>query len=84
MAGDMHGEGTCVAGGACDGWHAWWGFAWQEVCMGECVAGVCVTRGGMRGRTDGHCSRWYASDWNAVLLNKYLHTFLLESQKSPA
>ena len=36
-----------------------------EACMAN---GVCVVRGGMHGRRDGHFSGWYASYWNALLL----------------
>ena len=45
------------------GWYMWQGacvagnHAWQRTCMA----------GGMRGRRDGHCSRRYASYWNAFL-----------------
>ena len=55
------GWGACMAGGlgACvaGGMHGR-GYAWQ---------GVCVA-GGIHGRIKGHCSRWYASYWNAFLL----------------
>ena len=57
----MHGREACMAGGmhgrgACvAGRSMWWGGVWQ---------------GGVRGRRDGHCSRWYASYWNAFLLWK--------------
>ena len=54
--------GACVAGGHAreEGMHG--GHVWQGVCMA----------GGMHGRRDGHCSRLYASYWNAFLLKKYI------------
>ena len=67
---------TRVWQGGCawQGGHEWqgacmaWGHAWQGVCMagglhgrGACMP-VCVY-----GRRDGHCSRQYASYWNAFL-----------------
>ena len=60
MAGSMHGreyawQGACMAGGMCGGGVHGRGHAWQ---------------GGMHGRRDGHCSRWYASYWNAFLFKK--------------
>ena len=59
-------EGACVAGG-----HAWPGRAW----WGEgCVAGEACMAGGVCGRRDGHCSRQYASYWNAFLLHYVLYT----------
>ena len=63
-----------MAGGAgClwqEGEHAWQGgvhgggHAWQE---GACIAEGYAWWGGMHGRTDGHCSVRYASQWNAFL-----------------
>ena len=43
--------------------HTWQGCAGQ----GACVAGVCMVSR-IRGRRDGHCSRWYTSYWNVFLL----------------
>ena len=44
--------------------------AWQGACVARgrraWQVGACVA-GGMRGRRDGHCSRRYASYWNAFL-----------------
>ena len=64
------GEGACVAEGVCV----------VGVCMAEggmcdrggaCMVRVCMTGGmcgrGLFGRRDGHCSRQYASYWNAFL-----------------
>ena len=64
--GDMHGRGACMARGVYGGGHVWQGAgivgeqAWQD----------------MHGRRDGHCSRWYASYWNAFLLMKYCFKYL--------
>ena len=55
-------KGACMAGGMHGREHAWWG---------TCMAG------GVYGRRDGHCSRRYASYWNAFLfLNKNCHQIL--------
>ena len=35
--------------------------------------GSCVAGGGMHGRRNGHCSRWYASYWHAFLYAINLH-----------
>ena len=58
MAGGMHGREACMAGG-----HAWWGHAWQGLCMaggaymagghawwGHAWQGVCMAGTGMHGR----------------------------------
>ena len=71
--GDVHGkEGACMAkGGGMHGegsMHGKVGGAWQK--------GASMTKGsvhgrgegGMRGRRDSHCSRRYASYWNAFLV----------------
>ena len=58
--GDMHGRG--VHGGGKDVW------------QGVCVAGEACMAGGVCGRRDGHCSRQYASYWNAFLLHYVLYT----------
>ena len=65
-------SGACVAGACMAGEHAWWG-AWHGVCVhGRGMHGGGHARGrGMRGRRDGHCSRRYASYWNASLF-RYL------------
>ena len=47
---------------------------WQGVCVaGACMAGGVLGRGCVAGgRRDGHCSRQYASYWNAFLyISKY-------------
>ena len=46
------------------------GCAWQEASMagGAWMAEGHAWQGGMCGRRDGHCSRCYASYWNAFLL----------------
>ena len=36
---------------------------------GACIASGMHGRG--HGRRDGHCSGWYASYWNAFLLNNF-------------
>ena len=54
MAGGMHGRGACMEGGMCD--------------RGACMTGG-MHGGGMYGRRDGHCSRQYASYWNAFLFD---------------
>ena len=54
IAGGMHGRGCAWQGACMEGGHAWQG-------------GV-HSRGGMRALRDGHCSRCYASYWNAFLL----------------
>ena len=52
---------ACTAGGVHGRGHAWkGGHAWQRV--------VHSRGGGMRALRDGHCSRCYASYWNAFLL----------------
>ena len=51
--------GGCVAGGMHGGGMPGRG--------GACVARGTYGSGGMRGRRDGHCSRWYASCWNTFL-----------------
>ena len=45
------------------------GHVWQGVCGG----GACMA-GGVRGTRDGHCSRRYASYWNAFLFQINLRT----------
>ena len=54
----------------CGGMHgrgcAWQGHVWQGMCV--------VGRGGVCGRRDGHCSRQYASYWNAFLLVSFVTT----------
>ena len=64
----VHKRGACMAGGM----HG--GGGWQRACMaGACMMGCMHGRGyewqggGVRGRTDGHCSGRYASYWNAFL-----------------
>ena len=59
VVGGMHAQGVCMAGQGC-----------VCVCVCVCVAGGHAwLGGGMHGRRDGHCSGWYASYWNAFLLN---------------
>ena len=86
MAGAMRGKGVHGGGHAWQGnvhgkgMHGGGGHAWQGGMHGR---GVCVARGYawqgacMKGDThgmrDGHCSRWYASSWNAFLLSYYLY-----------
>ena len=67
--GGMHGEG---------------GYAWQGVYMaGACVVGeggrehAWQGGGGMHGWRDSHCSRRYASYWNAFLLIFYERSIYL-------
>ena len=77
--GDMHGRGyVWHAGGMQSGVHAWqrgaciakWGHAWRRgmCCRGHAWWGACMAGGSVRGRRDGHCSRRYASYWNAFML----------------
>ena len=76
MLGGVCGRGTCIVGG---GVCMAGGHAWQGVCgEGACMVGGCAWHGGMhgwggvRGRRDGHCSRRYASYWNAFSLCKVI------------
>ena len=57
-------KGACVVGGVC-------------MARGCMAGGVHGGVGGMRGRRDGHCSGWYASNWNAFLFTSLFH-FLTE------
>ena len=66
----MAGMGACVARGVYGRGHVWW----QGACMaggiqgrGHAWQGECMV-GGMHGRRYGHCSGWYASNWNAFFL----------------
>ena len=74
------GEGVLGKGGTCgkgghvwQRWHAWQGacvvggHAWQGGVSGGGMAGRACVAGGGHGRRDGHCSRRYASYWNAFL-----------------
>ena len=67
-----------MAGGIMAGGHAWQGVmhgrgrAWQRDMHGR---GCAWRGGGMRGRTDGHCSGQYASYWNAFVYS-YMFTKL--------
>ena len=71
--GGMHGGGgMCGRGDVCGREHAWEGVHGGGG-GGVCVAMECAT-GEMHGRTDGHCSGWYASYWNAVSLFSKLST----------
>ena len=64
-----------MAGGMHGGVHAWWGMhsrgcVWLGGMHGGGIHGrgcACMHVGGVNGRRDGHCSRWYASYWNAFL-----------------
>ena len=60
MVGGMCGRGCVGQAGMCGRGR---GHAWQRAMHGR---GACVA-GGMHDRRDGHCSRWYASYWNAFL-----------------
>ena len=55
MAGGMHGRGACMVGG----------HVWQGGMHGRGHAWC----GHVYGRRDGHCSRQYASYWNAFLFD---------------
>ena len=78
--GDMHGwghvwQGVCVADGAWQGGHAWWG----EACVvGVCVAGEVCVAGDIHGRgacvAEGMCGRGYV--WYTV--NEWAVHILLE------
>ena len=52
------------------------GHAWQE----DMYVRECAWQGGMRGRRDGHCSRRYASYWNAFLFPMSLKDIFPVSQ----
>ena len=41
---------------------------------------VHVWQGGMRGRRDGHCSRRYASYWNAFLLRNVVSSRVISPE----
>ena len=64
------GGGACVAGGMCGREHVWQEGVWWA-CMvvgGQAWQGACMAgAGGEHGRRHGHCSRQYASYWNAFL-----------------
>ena len=68
-------QGCAWQGGVCGRGHAWQGCVHGRESMhdrGACMAGgvhgrgACMA-GGVHSRRDGHCSRWYASYWNAFL-----------------
>ena len=52
-------RGACMAVGVC----VWWG---------ACMAGVCMVGGGMHDSRDGHCSGWYASYLECILVLQIL------------
>ena len=64
--GGMH-WGAWVAGGMGGGGCGVW-MAGGMHGRGVYMAGRCTWQGGVHGRRDGHCSRRYASYWNAFLL----------------
>ena len=75
MAGGVCGRVVCMVGMCVAEGHGWWGCVhgrgcvWQVGMHGRgCVwqGGACMA-GGIRGKRDGHCSRRYASYWNAFL-----------------
>ena len=82
-AGEFLPSATVVAERLCFQRHLWfcwqWGMCgrgcvWQGAyCRGACMARACVAGGCVAGgRRDGHCSRQYASYWNAFLyISKY-------------
>ena len=82
MAEGVHGRAACMEGDMHGRGHAWWrGHVWWGgmhgggMLGGGCAwqRGMCGRGGGLRGRRDGHCSRQYASYWNAFLLLLYIY-----------
>ena len=79
--GGMHGWGCAWQGGSCgggvcdqgvcvwsEGMHGWGCALRGGMHGGDVHDRGHAWQGGMRGRRDGHCSRRYASYWNAFLL----------------